>query len=68
MLLAELCVLPKAPTLMSSYSVPRNMTVFGDKGFKEVVKVKWGKEYEKALYCHSAYLIYMQSTSCEIPR
>ena len=25
-----------------------------------------GKEYIKAVYCHSAYLTYMQSTSCEI--
>ena len=27
---------------------------------------KLGKEYVKALYCHSAYLIYM-NTFCEIP-
>ena len=27
---------------------------------------KLGKEYIKAVYCHPAYLIYMQSTSCEI--
>ena len=26
---------------------------------------KLGKEYVKAVYCHPAYLIYMQSTSCE---
>ena len=25
---------------------------------------KSGKEYVKAVYCHSAYLTYMQSTSC----
>ena len=33
-------------------------------------KTDWfqiGKEYIKAVYCHSAYLTYMQSTSCEIP-
>ena len=24
------------------------------------------KEYIKTLYCHPAYLIYMQSTSCEM--
>ena len=24
---------------------------------------KWGQEYVKAVYCHSAYLIYMQSIS-----
>ena len=28
---------------------------------------KSGKEYIKAIYCHLAYLTYMQSTSCEIP-
>ena len=28
---------------------------------------KLGKEYIKALYCHPAYLTYMQSTSCEMP-
>ena len=26
---------------------------------------KWGKEYVKAVYCHPAYLTYMQSTSSE---
>ena len=28
---------------------------------------KLGKEYVKAVYCHPAYLIYMQSTSCKMP-
>ena len=28
---------------------------------------KLGKEYEKAIYCHPAYLTYMQSTSGEMP-
>ena len=28
---------------------------------------KQKKENVKALYCHSAYLSYMQSTSCEMP-
>ena len=27
---------------------------------------KSGKEYPKVLYCHPAYLTYMQSTSCEM--
>jgi len=27
---------------------------------------KLGKEYVRAVYCHPAYLTYMQSTSCEI--
>ena len=28
---------------------------------------KLRKEYFKAVYCHPTYLIYMQSTSCEMP-
>ena len=28
---------------------------------------KLGKEYIKAVYCHPAYLTYMQSTSREMP-
>ena len=27
---------------------------------------KLGKEYVKAVYCHPAYLTYLQSTSCEV--
>ena len=27
---------------------------------------KLGKEYIKAVYCHLAYLTYIQSTSCEM--
>ena len=27
---------------------------------------KLGKEYVKAVYCHLAYLTYMQSTSCKM--
>ena len=29
---------------------------------------KLGKEYVKAIYCHPAYLTYMQIISCEMPR
>ena len=28
---------------------------------------KLRKEYNRAVYCHPAYLTYMQSTSCEMP-
>ena len=28
---------------------------------------KLGKEYVKAVYCHPAYLTYMQNISCEMP-
>ena len=27
---------------------------------------KLGKDYIKAVYCHPVYLIYIQSTSCEM--
>ena len=27
---------------------------------------KLGKDYDRAVYCHSAYLTSMQSTSCEM--
>ena len=27
---------------------------------------KLGRQYVKAVYCHPAYLTYMQSTSCEM--
>ena len=27
---------------------------------------KLGKEYDKVVYCHPAYLTYMQCTSCEM--
>jgi len=28
---------------------------------------KLGKKYIKTVYCHPAYLTYMQSTSCKMP-
>ena len=28
---------------------------------------KLGKEYVKVVYCHPAYLTYMQRTSCDMP-
>ena len=34
---------------------------------KQQTVSKWGKEYAKAVHCHSAYLTYMQNTSCEMP-
>ena len=33
---------------------------------EQVTGSKLGKEYVKAIYCHPAYLTYMQSTSCEM--
>ena len=34
---------------------------------KQLTGSKSGNEYIKAVYCHPAYLTYMQSTSCEMP-
>ena len=34
---------------------------------EQQISSKSGKEYIKAVYCHPAYLTYMQSTSCEMP-
>ena len=36
-------------------------------GMEQWTGSKLGKEYIKAVYCHLAYLTYMQSTSCEMP-
>ena len=34
---------------------------------EEQTGCKLGKEYVKAVYCHLAYLMYMQCTSCKMP-
>ena len=36
-------------------------------GHGKQIGSKSGKEYIKAVYCHPAYLTYMQSTSCKMP-
>ena len=33
---------------------------------EQLIGSKLGKEYDKVLYCHPAYLTYMQSTSWEM--
>ena len=33
---------------------------------EQLTGAKLGKENDKAVYCHPAYLTYMQSTSCEM--
>ena len=35
--------------------------------FGKQTDLKLGKERDDVVYCHSAYLTYMQSTSCEMP-
>ena len=34
-------------------------------GMEQLTDSKLGKEYNKPVYCHHAYLTYIQSTSCE---
>ena len=34
---------------------------------EQLTGLRLGKEYVKPIYCHPAYLTYMQSTSCEMP-
>ena len=34
---------------------------------RQLTGSKLGKEYDKTVYCHPAYLTYMQSTSFEMP-
>ena len=34
---------------------------------KQQTGFKLGKEYIKAVYCHPAYITFMQSTSCKMP-
>ena len=36
-------------------------------GMEQWTDSKLGKDYVKVVYCHPAYLIYMQSTSCKTP-
>ena len=33
---------------------------------EQQTRSKLGKEYVKAIYCHPAYLTYMECTSCEM--
>ena len=43
------------------------MWVKKNQTWEQLTGSKLGKECIKAVYCHPAYLTYMQSTSCEIP-
>jgi len=38
-----------------------------DRDMEQWTGSRLGKEYVKAVYCHPAYLTYVQSTSCEMP-
>ena len=38
-----------------------------DLDMEQEIVSKLGKDYIKTVYCHAAYLTYMQNTSCEMP-
>ena len=44
----------------------RNLYAGQELDMEQQTGSKSGKEYVKAVYCHPAYLTYMQSTSCEM--
>ena len=60
-ILEDLVVLDHLTCLLRNLYVGQEATV---KTKHETTGSKLGKEYDKAVYCHCAYLIYMQSTSC----
>ena len=51
--------------LLRNLYAGQEATVRTDHGTTDWFQV--GKEYVKAVYCHPAYLTYMQSASCKIP-
>ena len=55
-------------TLLASWEICMQVTKQQLKlDMEQQTDSKLGKEYVKAVYCHLAYLTYMQSTSCEMP-
>ena len=53
--------------LLRNLYADQEVTVRTGHGTAHFTGSKLGKEYHKAIYCHPAYLTYMQSTSCEMP-
>ena len=52
--------------LSSEKSVGRSRSQQFQPDMEQEAGSKLGKEYVKAVYCHSVYLTYMQSISCEM--
>ena len=57
--------IPDHPTclLRNMYEVKKQQL---ESDMEQWTSSKFGKDYIKAVYCHAAYLTYMQSTSCKI--
>ena len=56
----------RPPYLPPEKSVCRSRKKELEPDMEQQTGSKLGKEYMKAVYCHPAYLAYMQSTSCEV--
>ena len=64
-ILQEMGIPDHLTCLLRNLYVVQEATVRKD--MEKWTESKLGKEYVKAVYCHPAYLTYMQSTSCEMP-
>ena len=61
----EMVITDHSTCLLRSLYAGQEATVRTGHGTR--VGSKLGKEYVKAVYCHPAYLTYMESTLCEMP-
>ena len=57
----------RPPYLNSSETCMRVKKQQSEAGMEQPTDSKLGKDYNKAVYCHRTYLIYMQSTLCKMP-
>ena len=64
-ILKEMGIPAHLPCLLRNLYAGQEATVRTEIGTTDWFQI--GKEYIKAVYCHSAYLTYMQSTACEMP-
>ena len=65
-ILKEMGIPDHLSCLLRNLYAGQEATVRNGHGTKQT-GFKLGKEYNKAVYCHPAYLTYMQNTSCEKP-
>ena len=55
--------LEETKKLLEKYNLPNVNQEVTELDMEQQTGFKLGNEYVKAVYCHSAYLTYMQSTS-----
>ena len=64
-ILKEMRIPDHLTCLLRNLYTDQEATVRGCHGPTDWLQIE--KEYIKAVYCHPAYLTYMQSTSCKMP-